>query len=212
MRLEKFVTLKPGEHVIAVIREDVVPYIGWILLVFVWIAVPFFLMFPLFREGALGVAIFLLLLLSGVIVGARKWYAWQRTVFVITDRRIIDIAQHGFFERIVSEVALEDVEDVAFRIKGAAATMFRYGLLTVQTAGNAADLEFRRVRRPAHFHNLIHDLREEAKAAVPADSKARKVADLVSELSDEEVNRLTERVRARKQKKAMKEFFSEERE
>lgn len=210
MTIDKLISLKPGERVVAVIREDAVPYAGWILLVFLWVALPFFLLFPLFRGGALGVAIFLLLLSSGVLIGLRKWYAWQRTVFVITDRRIIDIAQRGFFERVVSEVTLEDIEDVAFRIKGAVATVFRYGLLTVQTAGNAADLEFKRVRRPSHFHNLIHDLRDEAKAAPPADSKARKVADLVSGLSDEEVSRLTERVRVRKQKQAMESFFSEE--
>ncbi len=206
MKPEKLIQLKPDEQVLALIHEDAIPYIPWMTLLFAWIVAPFFLLFPLFQQGMIGVVIFIALLGSGLLFGWRRYFVWQHTVFVITDQRVVDVEQRGFFDRTYSEIGHNDIQDVTFRVKGILPTIFRYGTLSVKTAGTAADLEMRRVRYPAKFHDLINDLREEAKTAVPKLTRTRKVKELVDHMSDEEVNELVLRVRAKDSDQAIREF------
>lgn len=206
MKPEKLIQPKPDEQILAVIHEDVIPYVPWMTLFFVWIVAPFFLLFPLFEQGLIGVIIFVALLGSGLFVGFRRYFTWQHTVFVITDQRVVDVDQRGFFDRTYSEIGHHDIQDVTFRIKGILPTIFRYGTLVVKTAGSAADLEMRRVRYPAKFHDLINDLRAEAKTAVPKLTRTRKLKELVDHMSDDEVNQLVATVRAKDQEDAIEAF------
>jgi hypothetical protein len=114
----------------------------------------------MFQNGPLGVTAFFIILVSGIIFTTRKFFAWKYTVFVITDMRIIDIEQKGFFHKSVAEVAYRDIDEVTFRIKGIAPTLFRYGVVEVKIAGNAADLETYPIHRPATLHDLICEIRE----------------------------------------------------
>ena len=80
-------------------------------------------------------------------------------MFVITDRRIVDVDQKGLLRRVVSEIPLYRIDQVTYEIGGFFSTLFRLGVVVVTTAGQAADLEFRRVRQPARISALINDLR-----------------------------------------------------
>jgi hypothetical protein len=212
MNLSKLIQLKPDEEVIAVIHEDVVPHVPWIVFLFIWIVAPFFFLFPLFRQGPIGIVIFFALTLSGLVVGLRRLFSWQHSVFIITDHRVVDVEQRGLFDRTYSEALYGDIEDVTFRVKGIVPTIFRYGTLRVKTAGNAADLEIRRVREPSKFHDLIRDLREEAAVSVPRTLRTRKLKELTESMSDEEVDRLIAESRQTHQQEAIEQVFGAERE
>lgn len=156
----KKVAIREKERVIALVHESIIPYTFWFLLFFVWIVTPFFFLFPLFQEGTIGIIIFFTLVGTGSTLALRKWYSWQRTVMVITDQRIIDHDQDGFFERVISETTFDNISDVNYKVKGVFSTLFRYGTIKIRTKGNAADLEFRHAKTPVAIHNLINDLRE----------------------------------------------------
>ncbi len=207
MNAHKRIQLKPDEQVLAALHEAGVAYVPWFALFFVWIVAPFFFLFPLFRQGPLGVTIFFALTLSGLLVALRKFFIWKHSVLLVTDLRVVDVEQRGFFDRTYSEVAYADVQDVTFRVKGIFPTVFRYGTLTIKTAGNAADIEMRRVRHPAKYHDLLHDVRKEAVVAVPKNLRARKVKELVERMSDEEVDRLVLNVREKERDEATKELY-----
>jgi len=162
-RIDARIKLKPGEEVLEVVREDMIPHIPRFSLLLLWFVIPFFFLFPLFHDGWVGILIFLALVISAAFVGLRSYVVWSNTVLILTDRRAIDVERRGFFDRIVSETSYTDIDDVTYHVKGIGPTLFRYGDLRVCVAGSAADIEFRRVPRPSRIHNLINDLRDESR-------------------------------------------------
>jgi hypothetical protein len=161
MKAENIIQLKPEEEVLELVHEVLLPNIHRFLFYIILLALPFFFLFPLWREGLWGVIVFFLWLLIAAILLYRAFYQWSRTVFIITDRRVVDYEQMGLFTRVVSEARFHQIDEVTYRIKGVFPTLFRYGVIRLQLQGNAADIEFKYVRRPARIADLINDLREE---------------------------------------------------
>jgi uncharacterized membrane protein YdbT with pleckstrin-like domain len=61
------------------------------------------------------------------------WMGWYYSIYILTDLRLIDIRQTGFFNRKVSEVGLDKVQSINYHIKGLQAALLKYGDITVQT-------------------------------------------------------------------------------
>jgi len=72
--------------------------------------------------------------------------------FIITNHRIIRIDQAGFFDRQVSSLHLNRVQDVLTDIEGVFAELFGYGTLSVETAGE--DPTRFRISGVAHVRHL----------------------------------------------------------
>jgi membrane protein YdbS with pleckstrin-like domain len=159
MRLEKLIQLQPNEEILEIVREDLVPHAPKILIFILWLLAPFFLLYPLLQLGWIGFVVFSLFLVSAGWFGWRTFHRWSHTMFVITDQRIVDLDQRGFFQRVVTEIPLERIDQVTYEIRGVLPTVLRLGAIIVTTAGQAADLEFRRVRQPARVSALINELR-----------------------------------------------------
>jgi membrane protein YdbS with pleckstrin-like domain len=102
-------------------------------------------------------------------VGALLWIyylvAWYRLfyvftmylldVWVVTDHRIIDSQQEGYFNRAVAETSLSKVQDVHVHIQGIIQTFFDFGDVEVQTAGTQERFIFRQVPHPNQVKDLI---------------------------------------------------------
>ncbi len=69
-------------------------------------------------------------------------------VWIITDRRIIDIEQKALFSRTVSELELHRVQDVTAEVKGFFPTMFDYGNVYIQTAAEKERFIFKQIPNP----------------------------------------------------------------
>lgn len=82
-------------------------------------------------------------------------------VFILTDKRILDIEQKGLFNRTVSELRLYRTQDVTAEIKGFWHTMFDYGDVFVQTAGEQQRFHFGLVPHPNAVAKLILEWAEE---------------------------------------------------
>ncbi len=159
MDVAKWVQLKSGEEVLAIVRGSLLPFWAKILLAFLWLVLPFFLLFPLFHMHLVGVVVFFLLLFSGIIYAFRLYLTWHETVLILTDLRIIDIDRPGLFGHVVSEARYDQVRDASYRIHGVWATLFRYGTLVIKVTGSQINLEVYNVRHPEKAHDLINDLR-----------------------------------------------------
>jgi hypothetical protein len=79
-------------------------------------------------------------------------------MWVVTDHRIIDSKQHGFFSRTVSEASLARIEDVSVSIRGLIPTMLNYGDVMVQTAAEDNKFIFRQVPDPQGVKDTIMKL------------------------------------------------------
>lgn len=76
-------------------------------------------------------------------------------VWVVTDHRIIDNQQFGFFNRVFSEMGLGKIQDVSVRVEGLLPTTLDFGDLEVQTAAAEAKFKFEQIPEPQKTKDLI---------------------------------------------------------
>lgn len=74
---------------------------------------------------------FLAALLAAFVI----WFDYYLDVWIVTDKRIIDVEQIGMFRRKTSEFMLSRVQDITVEIPSFIATLLHYGNIRVQTAG-----------------------------------------------------------------------------
>jgi hypothetical protein len=90
------------------------------------------------------------------------WIDYYLDVWIVTDERIINIEQKGFFNRNISELKLTKIQDVTSEINGFIPTVLNYGNICVQTAGEVERFTFQQIPNPNHVKNVIVQLQEKA--------------------------------------------------
>lgn len=94
-----------------------------------------------------------------VIVIATIIYRENR--LTITDRNITQILQYGIFSRKVSQLNVNNVEDVTAEQKGILATTFNYGTLKIETAGEQVNFHYTFCPNVGYYAKIILDAREQ---------------------------------------------------
>jgi len=79
-------------------------------------------------------------------------------VWIVTTKRIIDIEQRGLFNRVVAEHSLEKIQDVTGAQKGLIQTIFKFGDVFIQTAGEIQRFDFHQVKNPFEVVRIINSL------------------------------------------------------
>lgn len=90
-----------------------------------------------------------------ILYWLRTWVGWYFTVFVLTDKRVVMTRQKGLFDRTVSELALNNIQNVTYAMKGVQAAMFHFGDITIATLSGAGNFEMKYVHRPERFAKAI---------------------------------------------------------
>ena len=85
---------------------------------------------------------------------------YRQSSIVITDKNITQILQSGLFGRKVSQLTMANVEDVTAVQHGIFATMFDFGELKIETAGEQANFIFGYCPRPGYYAKIILEARE----------------------------------------------------
>lgn len=172
--------IKDDEQLITMVRKYFFVFSGQLIIGIVFIIASFFFLYPLFNWGWWGVLGFFLILLIGVFLIIKVVFVFSFNVFIITDQRIIDVDQRGFFDRIVSETTYEKIQDVSFRIKGMMQTILHYGSVVIQTAGNQANIELHGVKDPEQIHQIIVDIQREFSESdsVPIEEVKKMISEL----------------------------------
>ncbi|HCB56309.1 MAG: hypothetical protein UU08_C0026G0003 [Candidatus Uhrbacteria bacterium GW2011_GWE2_40_58] len=77
--------------------------------------------------------------------------------WIVTTERIINIEQKGLFNRTASELQLEAVQDVTSDVEGVFRTIFDYGDVIIQTAGELKHFHFKEIPHPEDIkERIIH--------------------------------------------------------
>ena len=84
-----------------------------------------------------------------------EWTDHYLDGWVVTDKRIVDIEQRGFFSREVSSFRLERLQDVTTDIHGIIPTLLNFGDVHVQTAGEDRDFIIKGAPNPKQLKELI---------------------------------------------------------
>ncbi len=168
--LQKFINQKPYEKIIYFLRRDTIVFILQALLFILLLAIPiglyFFLgtTFPSLFENTITYP--LLVILGGIyyltvwLVFFTSFIDYYLDFWIVTNDRIINVEQH-LFARTISELDLYKVQDITGESRGFLQTMFNYGHVFVQTAGEVGRFNFEEVPNPREVARKIMELTEE---------------------------------------------------
>ena len=73
-----------------------------------------------------------------MILGLFAFYSWMDyylDMWIVTEKRVINIDQQGLFSRQISEVPMASIQDVTLDVSGFVETMLGFGDIRIQTAG-----------------------------------------------------------------------------
>lgn len=163
--LTKLITLEPGETVLMEVRRHMIVFYARILILVAFFFVPLFIS-PLIVLGVnkiaqsdIGAIVFgFLFTLWLAVIWMTFFYQWTDyylDVWVITNKRIFDIDQKGFFNREISACRIEQLQDVSITVDGIMATFFKYGTVHIHTAGESHDFVIRDAADPMGVKNII---------------------------------------------------------
>lgn len=176
MRLDHLPNQRNNEHVILFLRRQwfallaiaaafillvgVPLVIGWYFVDTVegWIAHPVI--------GPLLVVLGSMYFLSIWLFAFLEFTDYYLDTWIITNERIINIEQAGLFNRTASELDLAAVQDTTAEIRGILQTLFTYGQVYVQTAGEKGRFHFKNIDNPERVKELVTRLVEEDKRRI----------------------------------------------
>jgi len=98
--------------------------------------------------GGLGVG----LLLAGVVM-FYAWMGWYFSVYALTDKRLIQVKQKGFFHRSLVDISNEQISMINYDVSGLQETLLGYGTMTVQTY--VGELVIKDVHHPKKIQKAI---------------------------------------------------------
>lgn len=173
MRLDHLPNQRPNEHVILFLRRHWFALLAiasaFFLLIgipliiewFFWETITYWITHPII--GPIFVITNSLYFLSIWLFAFLEFTDYYLDTWIITNERIINIEQQGLFNRTASELDLTSVQDTTAEIRGILQTIFTYGQVYVQTAGERGRFHFKNIDNPEHVKELITRLVEEDK-------------------------------------------------
>lgn len=113
-------------------------------------------------DGAAVGAFEILIILYIILAAFGTWLIRYLNVIIITDKHLVDISQKAYFARSVSTLELQDIEDVSIYKKGFLPTVFDFGNLNIQTAGELPNFELKSVADPETVQRQIMEIKARA--------------------------------------------------
>lgn len=100
-----------------------------------------------------------LLPLAGFIIGLILFFyhfiMWYFTIYIVTNQRIRQVTQRGFFGKDVIELRLSKVQNISYNIPGFTGEIFQFGTIVIQTF--VGDLVINQVEHPDKIYNQLQD-------------------------------------------------------
>lgn len=162
----RFETQEEEEKVILFLRQHIIVNVGWVLMTLVLLIspiglVPFALQsFPFLLVGHPGY----------MVVGTAFWYLatfgfalasfihWFFNIYIVTNERIVDIDFIHLLFKQFSQAEITKIQDISYSTGGILATVFDYGNVLIETAGEFPNLEFASVPHPGKVVEAIRNL------------------------------------------------------
>ena len=161
--------LEPGEHVVIVVHRHPIGIIaiylealvGAIAMVALVIALsPGFLNNLSGQAYTLMIAIVVIAVALLALILLVATYIYRQSHLIVSDRSLIQIVQKGLFIRKISRLSMSNVQDVTADHEGFLATIFNFGTLTIETAGEEDNFVFPWCPSPDVYAERILEARQ----------------------------------------------------
>ncbi len=160
------------ETILYVLRRSVVTNVGWFFgsiglflapILIDWILLAMAIDKKAFvpAEFAFVLTIFWYIFAIGFVF--ERFLNWFFNVYIISNKRIIDMDFHHMLSRDISEAPLRNVEDITHSVKGFMQLVFNFGDIMIQTAAEQREFNFEKVPNPAKVQDILSDLVSEIK-------------------------------------------------
>ena len=161
-----------GEKILYLFRRSFITNLRWIFSTGIMLLIPF--VASLFYESAINNqaqtispqfagTIVILWYLVTFGFAFHSFLMWYFNVYIISDKKIVDIDFRGFLYKNISEAPIKNIEDVTSNVSGLFGTTFNFGYVDIQTSAEKREFEFENVSNPSKIRDLIADLVEEVK-------------------------------------------------
>jgi len=164
--------LELGENVIVEVRKHWIVFVGQALLYFMVALIP--LLFYFFmniympnlldfdisgNKNALLLYLYTVWVLFVWLMFFVDWTKYYLDVWYVTEKRIIAIEQKRIFDREVSNLRFDKIQDVTLDVHGFLPTLLKFGNIKVQTASeDSKKFYINTVRHPENIRKIIFGL------------------------------------------------------
>lgn len=92
----------------------------------------------------------------GIMLFFYHWMGWYFSVYIVTNQRLRQITQKGFFNRSVIDLGISKIQNISYNIPGITATAFGFGTIVVQTY--VGDLLLNKIHHPSKIYNMLSEV------------------------------------------------------
>lgn len=157
-----FETQQKEEPIVLLLRRHWLTNVGWLILSGLMVLAP--LLLPLVPDllgyfppnfRLIFIILWYLLTLSFVF---EKFLGWFFDIYLVTDERVVDVLFYSMTFKQIADAGLDKIQDITYRTRGVAGSIFNYGDILIQTAGEQPNIEFKSVPRPAEVVKILNEL------------------------------------------------------
>jgi len=161
--------LEPGESILRVVHRSLVGLLGIYLIAIAGVAAIFMLVISIspdtFNTDSPNIspmlsAIMVLGAVFLVLILFTATYIYRQNRLIITDRSLVQVTQKSLFITKASRLSFSNVEDVSSEQRGILASIFGYGTLMIQTAGERENFVFHLCPGPSRLADDIIEERQ----------------------------------------------------
>ncbi len=89
----------------------------------------------------------------GLVLFFYHWIGWYFSIFLVTNMRLRQVTQKGFFNKSVIDVGISKIQNISYNVPGFTAATLGFGNLVVQTY--VGDLVLDRIKHPGNVYNEL---------------------------------------------------------
>lgn len=163
------ITLDKDEKILLKVRKHWIVLVGEATFLILPVIMPFLIVgllefldvarvFTFTGDGtALVIFISSLWLLFVWVIFFMIWTDYYLDILIVTNKHVIDVEQRGLFTRELSTFRLDRIQDVTAEMDGIIQTVFNYGVIHIQTAGEGREFIMHGVPSPFQIKNFISE-------------------------------------------------------
>lgn len=162
------IILRQNENLVKIVRKHVMfllpVFFTWPLVVVALVLVRYLARFDFFGYWPLILAFAVLLVLLVVMY---RFFIWRMDALIITDQRVVENEQRGFFSKTVTELLYRDILEISYSKEGMTASICNYGDIKIRTASEN-EIVFEKIPNPAGVVEVINRIRQSGFVAAPS--------------------------------------------
>lgn len=93
--------------------------------------------------------------LVGWVLFWQFWTLYYMDMWIVTNRRLIDIDYKAFFDRNIAILRLEKIQDMTVEVSGIIGSLLKFGHILVQTAATDTEFIIDQVADPERLRDAI---------------------------------------------------------